>query len=165
MESKSFDIFNAFHKQWALVTAGSATHFNTMTISWGTMGTLWSRPVAIIFIQTKRYTYEFLDNEPYFTICFFKNNYKKDLTILGSNSGRKIDKLNLTKLKPQLIDQHFISYEQAELTLLCKKIYKTAMLKEDAPEFAPKEDHDMFVGEVIQIIEGNNHHHDLKTDD
>ena len=29
------DVFRKFDKQWALVTAGTPEHYNTMTISWG----------------------------------------------------------------------------------------------------------------------------------
>ena len=28
------DVFRKFDKQWALVTAGTPEHYNTMTISW-----------------------------------------------------------------------------------------------------------------------------------
>lgn len=37
------DIFTKFNNQWALLTAGDETNFNTMTISWGGMGTLWNK--------------------------------------------------------------------------------------------------------------------------
>jgi len=33
------DIFSEFDQVWALVTAGTPDNFNTMTISWGGMGT------------------------------------------------------------------------------------------------------------------------------
>ena len=35
------DILSVFDKQWALLTAGKEDSFNTMTISWGGLGTLW----------------------------------------------------------------------------------------------------------------------------
>ena len=40
------DIFEQFDKKWALLTAGAENSFNTMTISWGGMGTLWNKPVV-----------------------------------------------------------------------------------------------------------------------
>ena len=40
------DIFEQFDKKWALLTAGTMEKFNTMTISWGGLGTLWGKPVA-----------------------------------------------------------------------------------------------------------------------
>ena len=38
------EAFDLFRKQWALVTAGTPEHFNACTISWGSLGTLWTRP-------------------------------------------------------------------------------------------------------------------------
>ena len=32
-----------------------------MTISWGGMGTLWSRPVATVYVKPCRYTHEFME--------------------------------------------------------------------------------------------------------
>ena len=34
--------FMLFNDNWALVTAGSLTHYNTMTISWGSLGCIWN---------------------------------------------------------------------------------------------------------------------------
>ena len=34
---------NMYHDNWALVTAGSLGDYNTSTISWGGLGTLWSK--------------------------------------------------------------------------------------------------------------------------
>ena len=38
------DIFKQFDKKWALLTAGTEKAFNTMTVSWGGMGTIWGMP-------------------------------------------------------------------------------------------------------------------------
>ena len=34
------DIFSQFDKKWALLTAGDKENFNTMTVSWGGLGTI-----------------------------------------------------------------------------------------------------------------------------
>ena len=79
----SLDIFTQFDKKWALVTAGNQDSFNTMTISWGGMGTIWNKPVATVYVRTSRYTHEFMDNNDYFTVSFFPEEYKQTLGILG----------------------------------------------------------------------------------
>ena len=48
MANFTTDIFAQFDKKWALLTAGSMENFNTMTISWGGLGTLWGKPVATV---------------------------------------------------------------------------------------------------------------------
>ena len=40
----SLNPFTRFGDDWALVTAGDESGLNTMTVSWGQMGTLWGRP-------------------------------------------------------------------------------------------------------------------------
>ena len=67
------DVFSKFDKQWALLTAGKEDDFNTMTISWGNMGTLWERPVMTVYVRTSRYTHDFMDREDYFTVSFSRN--------------------------------------------------------------------------------------------
>ena len=70
MELKT-DIFSQFDKKWALLTAGTPDRFNTMTISWGGLGTIWGKPVATVYVRKSRYTHEFMDDNEYFTISFY----------------------------------------------------------------------------------------------
>lgn len=55
MEKVSTNPFTKFSKDWALVTAGTKEKFNSMTIAWGGMGTLWRVPVLQIFIRPNRF--------------------------------------------------------------------------------------------------------------
>ena len=40
-----------------LVTLGADGKANVMTIGWGTMGSIWSRPVFIVLVRPSRHTY------------------------------------------------------------------------------------------------------------
>ena len=40
-DSLSFNPFTKLGQEWALVTAGDASGFNTMTVSWGAFGYIW----------------------------------------------------------------------------------------------------------------------------
>lgn len=86
--------------EWALITAGDQKKWNTMTVSWGGIGELWGKDVAMIFIRPQRYTYEFIEREDYFTMSFFEKEYKKALSLCGSKSGRDIDKAKEAGLTP-----------------------------------------------------------------
>ena len=96
----SLDIFTQFDKKWALVTAGNADSFNTMTISWGGMGTIWNKPVATVYVRTSRFTHEFIDNNDYFTISFFPEEYKGILGVLGSNPAERWIRCMRPALRP-----------------------------------------------------------------
>lgn len=151
------NIFTQFDKQWALVTSGKIEDFNTMTISWGGLGTLWAKPVATVYVKPIRYTYQYLEKNDYFTVSFYPSEYKKDLGILGSLSGRDVDKVAKTSLHAKKIEQG-ITFEEAEITLLCKKIYWQDLNVEAMPKeviqhyYQTEKPHRMYVGEVIDII-------------
>lgn len=157
MEHFEVDAFGLFDKQWALVSAGTLDHFNAMTISWGGLGTLWSRPVATIYVKPIRYTFEFLEKNEFFTISFFPEVYKKDLGILGSKSGRDCNKVALTSLTPRSLSQG-VTFEEASSVLICKKIYWQDLDPNKMPKeviasyYQTEQPHRMYVGEVTDIL-------------
>ena len=57
------DIFAQFDKKWAQLCAGNKERHNTMTISWGGMGTLWGKPVVTVYVKLCRYTYGFMNEK------------------------------------------------------------------------------------------------------
>jgi len=151
------EIFSQFDKQWGLLTAGTQENFNTMTVSWGGLGTIWGKPVATVYVRTSRYTHEFMDKEDYFTVSFYPEEYKKVLGVLGSKSGKEIDKMHESGLTPEPV-QGSMTFKEAKVTLVCKKLFMQQLdpkniNKEIADRFysgdAP---HDMYIGEVVEII-------------
>lgn len=158
MDELKLNIFEQFDKKWALLTAGNEDWFNTMTISWGGLGTLWSRPVATVYVKPCRYTYEFMEKNDIFTVSFFPETYKKDLALLGSKSGRDGDKLALTGIHAKPLAQG-IGFCEAELTVVCKKVYyqdlDPSRIPEDAMEryYKTEPAHRMYIGEVIDILQ------------
>ena len=60
-------IFNIFSTQWGLVTAGTIDDFNTMTIAWGAMGTVWgtvnekARDTITVYVNPLRHTFGYMN--------------------------------------------------------------------------------------------------------
>ena len=69
--------------EWALVTAGRGDELGTMTVSWGGIGELWGKDMATIYIRPQRYTKKFLDENNYFTLSFYPEQYKDALRLCG----------------------------------------------------------------------------------
>ena len=114
--------FTAFDKGWGLVTAGDAKKYNTMTVSWGGLGTLWNKPVATIYIRPQRYTKQFVDANERFTVSLFDGDHKRELGVLGTKSGRdgnKVAEVGFTSV--ELAGQ--VAFEEASLVLVCRKLY------------------------------------------
>ncbi len=157
MQTLQTDSFAIFNKQWALVTAGTPEDFNTMTVSWGGLGTLWGKDVATVYIKPLRYTYHYMNEHDYFTVSFYDEKYRKDMGILGSTSGRDGDKIAKTSLTPKFLE-HGITFNEAKITLVCKKIYWQDLDVSHMPEevvqsiYETEAPHRMFIGEVEKII-------------
>ena len=157
IDDYNVNIFKKFNNDWALLTVGDKNKYNTMAISWGTLGTLWHKEVVIVFVRKSRYTHEFIENNEYFTVSFYSDKYKKDLGILGSVSGRDKDKVSLTKSTPEFLD-NTTTFKEASETLVCKKIYMQDMdinsIPSDIKEklYSDFDIHTIVVGEVVDIL-------------
>ena len=90
--------FKLIGKDWMLITSGTEEKLNTMTASWGGLGVIWNTNVSFIFVRPQRYTFEFLEENDYYTLSFFGDEYKKVLSYCGKNSGRNVDKISATGL-------------------------------------------------------------------
>lgn len=150
--------FQLIGDDWMLITAGQTDNFNTMTASWGTIGILWHKPVAICYIRPQRYTFEFVEKNEYFTLSFFTDEFRDILMTCGTKSGREIDKVNTTGLIPLNTELGNIYFSQARLVLECKKIYYDDIKPQNfiSPEihdnYPTRDYHRMFVGEIINCM-------------
>ena len=151
------EIFSQFNDKWALLSAGTKDDHNTMTISWGGMGTLWFKPVVTVYVKPCRHTYGFMNDNEYFTVSFYPEEYKKALILMGSRSGRDMDKDAASGLTVSDLGKA-VTYEEAEATLLCRKIYFQDMNPANMPQdvvqqhYIMEEPHRMFIGEVVEVI-------------
>ena len=92
-------VFRLIGKEWMLVTAKNQEgKVNTMTASWGGLGVMWGKNVAVTVLRPQRYTKEFIDQSESFTLSFYDDTFKKDLSYLGSVSGRDEDKIAKTMM-------------------------------------------------------------------
>ncbi|MFW6227182.1 MAG: flavin reductase family protein [Bacteroidota bacterium] len=147
-------IFKLIGKDWMLITCGSPEHYNMMTASWGTAGVLWNKPIAIIFVRPQRYTYNFLEKNDHFTLNFFDESYRDMLNVMGTRSGREINKMETQNLKAVESENGSVYFEQARIVLECHKIYHDDIKPElfadpSLHKMYPSEDyHRMYIGEL-----------------
>ena len=117
------NVFETIGKEWILVAAGNKDKFNMMTASWGCLGWLWNKPVAVVFIRPERFTHELIEANDTMTLSFLGHSEeaRKIYNFCGSKSGRDLDKCEATGLKPVVLEGGSIGFEQARLTLDCRK--------------------------------------------
>lgn len=158
---KEFNVsaFDCFDKGWAVLSAGNMDDYNCMTISWGSLGTLWRRPVVTVYVRPSRYTWEYMEKNEFFTVSFFDGRCREDLTTLGTLSGREGDKVSKTSLTPEPVFTAGVTFKEAGRSLICRTIYRQeldrdSMCKEILEGFnIMEEPHYMYIGEVMDIIE------------
>ncbi len=159
LNSLNENYFNILNNDWGLLTAGKLESFNTMTISWGSFGIMWNKPVIFCFVRPQRYTYEFLNKNHYFTLTFFNPEFKKALDFCGNHSGKDIDKIKATDLTPYPTDLGNVIFEQTRLAFECKKLY-AENLKPEAfidqsilkSTYQNNDYHRMFIGEIVNCF-------------
>ncbi len=153
-----FNPFEALGRQWMLITAGDSEKCNTMTASWGGLGVLWNKNVATCYIRPQRYTNEFVDQNEYFSLCFFSEEYRKALALCGRVSGRDCDKIAEAGLtvKNDLPAPYFA---EAETVIICRKLYcqrleadsfiDKTIITEDYPG---NDFHYVYIGEISECF-------------
>jgi len=131
-----YDVFRKFNSQWAIVTAGVIDDYNCMTLGWGMMGNVWGHPgsAVTIYVQPSRYTFEYMEKNDYFTLCFLPEEKRRDGEILGTLSGRDGDKVAKTSLTPVAME-HGVGFAESELTFVCRKVCSQQFDMDRVPEF------------------------------
>lgn len=151
------NFFTSFGKEWALVVVKDEKEDNAMTISWGQLGILWSKPTVSVYIRNTRYSKHMMDNSETFAVCFFSNEYKEKLAYCGQFSRKdedKISKCNFTRA----YENNTLYLKEARLTFILRKIYQVDLSITDSTDqtikkhYSPNECHTQYIGEIIKVL-------------
>lgn len=156
----SLRIHFAWDEKWFLLTSGvfDSGDYNTMTVSWGSMGIMWNKPFVQVVVRPTRYTYKFMEEHNSFTLCAFPENCRDALSLLGSKSGRDGDKIAESGLHvkaSRIIEAP--SFEEAELIIECRKMYwddfkPGHFLDSKIVKNYPNHDyHRVYFGEIVHV--------------
>ncbi len=150
------NLIDLIKNEWMLITAGNSEKHNMMTASWGFMGEMWRNDCVAVVIRPQRFTMEFIEKNDYFSLSFYGEN--KDIhAICGKQSGRDVDKTELTGLTP-VFAENTTYFEEARLVIVCKKQY-VAQLEESG--FTDKEVleknyngdiHNLIIGKIEKVL-------------
>lgn len=143
---------------WALLTAKDKDGCNPMTVSWGGIGELWGKDTATVYVRESRYTKGLIDNEDYFSLCFFGKEKKDALSFCGSKSGRDYDKVKETGLTA-VYDENAPYFKEARLVVICRKMARQPLEKSSfidksiMPSFYSDNDmHIIYFGEIEKVL-------------
>lgn len=123
----AFDVQEAFEKNgftWftenLILCSGDTARNNAMTIGWGGIGNYLGhdRPAVTVYVAPGRYTWEFMERYPRFTIMQFAD--PKIWQYMGRYSGRDGDKAAALGLHVAYTDHGTPYYEEADLIIECE---------------------------------------------
>jgi flavin reductase (DIM6/NTAB) family NADH-FMN oxidoreductase RutF len=147
-----------FNDQWLLLTAGdfAARTYNAMTVSWGSLGTIWNKPFAQVVVRPQRHTRRFMDEFDTFTLCAFPPACRNALQLLGSKSGRDGDKIAESGLTPVAARQVAAPvFQEAVLAIECHKLLWQDMDPRGfvssaiAGHYPQRDYHRIYFGEIV----------------
>lgn len=154
----TFNPFTLIGKQWMLLTGGNKEKYNTMTASWGQLGVLWNKDILTCYIRPNRYTYEFVENNEFFTASFLGEQFRDALKFCGANSGRDYDKAAEAGITPVELDG-CVGFEEADMVFVCRKLYADNIKEElfltgdNIPEKCYSSDpyHKSYIAEITAV--------------
>jgi flavin reductase (DIM6/NTAB) family NADH-FMN oxidoreductase RutF len=148
--------FTTFDPDGVMLVAGTHLRVNLMTISWGTFGIMWGRPVVMVMVRPTRYTWDFIAETTDFTVNWLEAGRSDALTYCGTVSGRDADKFavsGLTQADGGHGDCPILA--EAELALECRTLYRTNILPEQFLDpalldmYKANDYHGLFFGEIL----------------
>ncbi|MDR2592444.1 MAG: flavin reductase [Chitinispirillales bacterium] len=126
------DVFKLISEDFAVLTAGTPSHYNSMVAGWGGWGVIFSKPSTFLMLRSSRYTLELMRKEQKYTMAFFDEEYKGDVMEFGKQSGRDSDaKMKNTKLTAVQTPAGNMAFKEAKLIIECKLVQVTTVSPDD----------------------------------
>lgn len=147
------------HENMGLLTVGAEGSTNSMTIGWGTFGTLWAVPVFNVYVSEDRYTHGLMETNDTYTVSYLSKKHRDDVMYLGTHSGRDGDKISQTSLTLAYTEKGTPYFEEAFLVIECRKQYgapfDVSRLGEIPAGFYDRSRvtiHSAYVGQIMQVL-------------
>jgi flavin reductase (DIM6/NTAB) family NADH-FMN oxidoreductase RutF len=152
--TKAIDIIS----KGAFLTTAHAGKTNTMTIGWGSIGVIWSKPIFTVLVRQSRFTHDLIGPSGEFTVSIPFGDMKEALGLCGTKSGRDLDKIKAAgltlksgkKTATPVIAAAGLHYE-------CKIVYQQTMIPEaldsayQAAAYPKGDYHTMYFGEIVAV--------------
>lgn len=159
-EISPYELDNALKligKDWMLITARDGEKVNAMTASWGCLGVLWNRPIAVCFIRPQRHTFGLAEEQDRLSLAFFGQNRRDALSLCGTKSGRDCDKISEAGFTTSDADGVPVINE-AQILVIGRKLYAD-YIKEDCfidnkmlDFYKEKDFHKAYVLEIEKVL-------------
>lgn len=131
---------------------------NAMTIGWGTIGSIWGKPMWIVLVRPSRYTYLCIEKTGDFTVNVPPPSLKEAVLFCGSKSGRDYDKFSAIHLTATpgiavnvpIIEECAINYE-------CRVVHHNDVIPSELAgaiqnsAYKNGDYHRVYFGEILEV--------------
>jgi len=130
---------------------------NAMTIGWGTIGSVWGKPLWIVLVRPSRYTYQCIEATGDFTVNVPPPSLTEVVAFCGSKSGRDYDKfaaLSLTAVPGKSVNVPVI--EQCVVNYECRVVHHNDVLPSELAgeiqnsAYKSGDYHRVYYGEILE---------------
>lgn len=140
----------------AIAVASDGKETNGLTIGWAGFGVLWSKMMATVYVHRARYSKHIFDGASYYSVCFFRPGYQKQLSYFGTVSGRdenKMEKGGLTVIN----DEKAPYFAESSVVVICRVMGKSDFdansCDEGVSEWYLRDGvHTQYYGEIIKVL-------------
>ena len=140
-----------------ILCCGDTTESNAMTIGWGGIGNYLGhdRPAVTVYVAPARYTWQFMERYPRFTVMQFDD--PEIAKYMGSHSGRDGDKAAALGLHVAYTEHGTPYYEEATTVIECETMTAWHQTEADFRNDTPRQwyngfeagIHTVYIGEVL----------------
>lgn len=136
---------------------------NVMTIGWGSMGSIWGRPMFLVMVRPSRFTHGCLERNGDFTVNVPPASLSEVVAYCGMVSGRDRDKFKEKHLTPvrskrvrsPIIRECVVHYE-------CQTVHKNMVVPDAltgeirSASYPAGDFHDIYFGEILAVYAESN---------
>jgi flavin reductase (DIM6/NTAB) family NADH-FMN oxidoreductase RutF len=161
IEDLDFNPFKKFRDEGAALVIKDTAHkrINATYIKYGTVGNLYDRNVAALYLRKSTYTSELMKNEEYVTINFFDMDIKgirSSLKFLEMASGRDEDKIKQLGMHidadgdaPYLDEANFVIVCRI---IACMDLNESSLLVDEDVKKLQEEELVIFITEIVNAF-------------
>jgi len=130
---------------------------NAMTIGWGTIGSVWRKPLWIVLVRPSRYTYQCIEKTGDFTVNVPPPALKEAVLFCGTKSGRDFDKFataNLTAVPGRSVNVPVI--EECVVNYECRVVHHNDIIPSELAgeiqnsAYKSGDYHRVYFGEILE---------------
>ena len=143
-------IINSYYERVGLLIAGTEDDFCVKPTSWG-VGYSNERAKVLLMVLVDNKIHEYMQSNEFFTICVLPEKYDEKRKLFRNQYEKNMDKVEEAGFTVFQAGES-ITFREAELTLVCRKLFAKNPNKIGDLIFSGKFEHDIYVAELVRVI-------------